>query len=467
VLVALVAGAISSCDLLVIPGGPGGTSGNDESWQVIANAEPNDMSAEDYPLFAGARWAYRNGTADFNPEVHAGSLNERDVLGVVQRRAGPKMTALECYVLRIQDGVRPSIQLYLHRVGDEVQIYGIEALPYTGAPEFLACSGQALFELPMERGQVSDFTLADGTGLRSTVLAQEAVPRLSSAEGFPGPYSTGQPAAWRVVSEYEGILSDALGEGVEETWYVSGMGLVRRTAFSLVYELMEYRDHSDVLQLTEDSGQGSYNPPIESFVIVQLRVDEAAGSDWILENAAEVASSGVLSPLPQYGIAGVRLSDIGASGRLATGTHVFGYQVRTEGRSTLTFTRNGVSGAAPDRVVFEFGATQDSVLSEPSVATHVPYGRPATAVFSVHYFDADGDQPTVKQVCVNGRDCYEMRFVSGKLADGYYESDPIVMDEGIHRFCFRFSDRDDAEPVGIPCLLERTFDIGGPMPSSY
>jgi len=458
----VMASLATSCDWFLAPDDPIGPCPSAE-WDSIPNAIPADRGDEALPLFAGARTILRNATADFNPEVHPGGLIERHVLGVVQLRTGSDYVARDCYVYMIRDAIGPKIRLYLRRSGDGIEIYGIETIPYAGLPEFLPCDGQPLFSLPFADGEATSVSLSGGTSFDSEILRLEIVPRSSTHEDYSGLYSSGTVWAWRVISEYGGALAETLGSGDEETWYAPGVGLVRRTSRSYLYELIDYVPWDQATHLHEDSRSGPYRLPVEDVVVIQLRGSEPAGIGWELTNASDIAQAGVLVPLPEYGLTGLFLADIDDEGRLETGTHAYAFEVRTTGSETLVFERSGAS-VLSETITFAFGESLDPILSDPSVAVSTPIGEPATVTFSVHYSDADGTPPTVSQVCIDGGVCYEMQFESGKLADGTYRSNAIEISQGQHTYCFRFGDVSDANPDDVSCQLTTVFDVGGPVP---
>jgi len=456
---------ITSCTSLIPPVQPVPSGPDDVG--AVRNYRPLDMSIDEFPLFVGARWVYRNATPDVNPEVHAGSAPERQVVAVVYRQDEASETAYECYVLRIRDGSNPTVLCYLHRSPEGVQLYGIEILPYAGAPQLIPCDGQTYFKLPFHKDDQLSFSLYGGTELSSRVVRQELVPVSATVWKLLGPYSSIFGGAWRVRSEYAGTLADAFGKGIEETWYAPGIGLVRRTAESLVYEVVHYRGWEEVTLLTEESKTGPHSLPVGSVVAVQLRGSKATATEgfvWDFVNRAEVAFAGVLSPLSEDGYSGPFFADINNKGRLETGFYVYLFQVRTNGEASLVFAKRDIRTGDESQVRFGFGNEKRVVLSEPTAKTLVQDDRLATVTFSVHYRDEDGNPPTLAIVCIDGTECHDMTFHSGKLADGYYTSAPIPIERGLHSYCFRFSDDEGAVMEETECLLKHVFDVGGPMP---
>ena len=456
---------VTSCTSLIPPLQPAPSEPGDVG--VIRNYRPLDMSLDEFPLFVGASWTYRNATPDVNPEIHAGSVPERQVVAVVYRHDEASKTAHECYVLRIRDGSKPTVLCYLHRSPEGVHLYGIEILPYAGAPELIPCDGQTYCKLPFRKDDQVSFSLYEGTKLNSQVLRQELVAVSATAQKLLGPYSSNFGEAWRVHSEYAGTLADVFGRGIEETWYAPGIGLVRRTAESLVYEVVRYRGWEEAALLTEKSKHGPYSLPVDSVVAVQLRGAKPTATEgfvWDFANRAEVAFAGVLSPLSEDSYSGPFFADINNVGRLETGSYVYLFQVRTNGEASLVFEKRDIKTGDHSQIRFDFGSEQPMVLSDPRVKTMVQDDDHATVTFSVHYRDEDGTPPTLAKVCIDGTQCYDMTFRFGKLADGSYTSAPIPIESGLHRYCFRFSDDEGAVVEQTECLLEHVFDVGGPIP---
>lgn len=462
--------ALSSCESVILPTVPELPS---DSVISVPNFEPAG-STDPFPLFVGARWVYRNATPDFNPEVHAGPNIVQEVVASVQRRVSGTDLAYDSYVLRMRYGSLLVAQVYLHRSSDGVLLHGFEILPYSGAPEMVACSGQPFLALPLAKARDWSFSLVQGSSLESTVVSQEFVPLSNEVWTLLGPYSSVFGNAWRVSSLYAGGLADVFGQGIVEAWYAPGVGMIRRTVESQVYELVTYREQSEVLLLTEDSADRKPSLPVGSVVVVQLRGRAPTSGEavWNLANRTEVSACGVLSLLSDPG-PGSFHADIDSRGRLETGSYVFVFEVRTDGEASLQFERMDY-GEPADLVEYRFGREQALTLSNPSVSTLVTEER-STATFSVRYVDEDGYEPSLAYVGIRTRTTsgysspsyHRMTYVSGKLADGIYRSVAIDLEEGIYQYCFKFSDDPDAtidDLPGIDCELTNAFDIGGPMP---
>jgi hypothetical protein len=197
---------LTSCALLppVVPVPP-----VPEEEPAVANYTPLDSSQDAFPLFVGARWVYRNATSDIIQVIHPGDLIETEVAGIVRRLNAASGTPYECYVLRTQQGTAPEVLSYLHRTRTGVDLYGVERLPYAGAPELTAFSGETYMRLPFDEGLTWSFLRQDMVSLDSVVLGQETVPLSATAWSLLGPYTTAFTAAWRVKSEFWGSLADA------------------------------------------------------------------------------------------------------------------------------------------------------------------------------------------------------------------------------------------------------------------
>ena len=434
----------------------------EDEYSVVRNVH-YPVSSDEYPLFVGAKWVYRNATPDINPEIHSGATLTREVMSTVLYVEPSTDRAYECYVLQIRQDRRPTVQCYLHKSAEGVQIFGVEVLPYTGAPDLLPCNGELYLHQPVSKGDATQFTLFEGTSYDASVINKEYVPSRSVFTQM-GPYTEGFGNAWRIQAEYGGQLADALGDGIEETWLSPGIGVVRRTAESQVYELTSFRARSEVVMLTEDDSGRHFDLPVGSVVAVQLRDPRGTQNipGWECTNRQDVESAGVLSVLSGYSPSDSRFQDIADAGRLDSGSCVFLFEVKMPGEERLEFA-NTVQG---DEIFFEFGESQPFSLSDPDVDISL---NASTVVFSVKYTDPDGNRPSASYVCVDGDPCCPMTFSHGKEADGYYVSDPILLHRGLHTYCFRFSDDPawDGDPLDLEPLLCQVFDIGGPLPFTY
>lgn len=330
---------------------------------AIPNAVPPDASEDVFPLFVGARWVYRDATPDYNPEVHALPGIEVEVEAIVRVHADGT-APYECYVLKGRQGSGPEVRSYLHRTSTGVGLYGVEVAPYVGSHEPGRFAGEEVMRLPLEKSLTWGFADPSGASLASVVVGQEWVPLSGTVWTLLGPYTSTFGDAWRVKSEFGGMLEDAYGQGVVEVWYAPGVGMVRRTADSHVYELVQYRRFDEVTLLGETSDDGPYALPVGAVVVVQLRGSGTAASSgyaWELANEGDVSAGGVLSLLSSGREAGEFFADLAGTERLDRGSYVFVFEVLAQAEATLEFTRWGfgdAASAAVKTVRFEFGNGQ-------------------------------------------------------------------------------------------------------------
>jgi hypothetical protein len=389
---------------------------------------------------------YRDATPDIDPEVRSGAHIEADVLGTVRRVDPSTGAAYDCYVLHTRQVGGPDVVSYLHQASDGVDLYGVEIAQYTGAPELVQVNGEPYMQLPLHQGSSWGFSKPYGGSLRAKVLAQESVPLSAAQRELLHPYAEGATRAWRVEWQYEGVLNDAYGPGIVDTWLVPGAGVVGRSARSRYYELAEFRAREDVIQLPGDFRDAAYphsneqdvgdydrTPSPGQVIAVQFRGEDSSapsGWQWEIEETCwrRLMSEGVLSPLWPGDQGGTFLSDFRGTQKLHTGSYVFLFEVRTAGSTELRFRRVGVGASAglADAFVYTFGEKQPISLSSGS-ATHLETNDGAIVTFKVHYQDGDGVEPSVRQVVVYRRSetpaegmTYDMTFASGKLADGDY-----------------------------------------------
>jgi len=468
-LICAVVGAVvvlllASCESLIPPVVP-----MPDEEPAAANYMPLDSSQDMFPLFVGARWVYRNATPDIVPVIHSGDLIETEVAAIARRLDTASGTPYECFVLRTRQGMAPEVLSYLRRTRDGVALYGIERLPYAGAPELTQFNGESFINLPFEKDLAWSFSRPDTASLDSVILGQETVPLSATVWKLLGPYTAIFTDAWRLKSEFGGSLADAYGYGIVEEWFAPGVGMIKRTADSLFYELVQFRGSDEVTLLEEDSTAGPYYPPVGAVVVVQLRGAKSSASSgyaWELKNWNEITAAGVLTPLSEGGESGEFFADLDGARRVGTGTYVFVFEVRTQGQASLLFTRYGfgtAASAAPESIRFNLGKPQPMNLSEGTVQTLVRTTG-ATATFTVHYTDGDGNPPSLSQVWIDGGTSRDMAFSHGRLADGYYTSGPVPISEGLHTYCFRFSDEESTDASSLPCQLQAVFDVGGLIP---
>lgn len=477
----------ASCGYFAPPDGFGPPSVPPEGL-AERNVEPSNRSEDPFPLYLGARWVYRNATPDVNPELHAGALIETDVAAIVRCADTEASFPYECYVLRTRQGTAPEILSYLHRTSGGVDIYGVEEVASTGAPELTGLNGRPYIPLPLRDGLAWEFSDRYGISLESVVMGQEFVPVRDTVLSLLGPYTSSFGNAWRVKWQFGGPLADAYGQGTVETWHAPGVGVVKRSAESLFYELVELRPPAEVLRIGEklhdapyhpeqEQDCGTYYPARDTVVVFQFRgASASASSDWRWEvkqsSWNDLTATGVLSPLWEGDRRGEFFPDIAGRRKLDTGSCVFAFKVLTAGYAEVQFERSGVGAAEgfADVFAFEFGGEEPTSpirLSEWSVSKTAKETG-ATATFKVHYQDADGEAPTESQVVVykegeapSAGDSYPMYLALGKFADGDYTSSKLPMSLST-RYYYYFEFSNESEPDARTRV--DTFDIGGAMP---
>lgn len=344
--------ALASCQIFTPPVAPEPPDPDGEP----AEANGLDSVAGIFPLFVGARWVYRNATSDLIPVLHPGSEIESEVLAEVRCRDVASGRLYECFVLRTRQGVERETISYVHRTGDGISLYAVRTSGPGLGHQAQAFRGELLLKQALEAGEVWSFGQTTGAFLRSQVMGREVVPLRDTILTLLGPYTESFTDAWRVRSTYGGILADAYGSGVVESWYSTGVGMVKCTAGSLFYELVQFRRSAEVTVLDEDAGSGPYPHAVGSVVVVQLRgYTAAAGSGlvWSLANRDDVTADGVVVSLPG---SGDFAADLDGTDESETGTYVFRFAVRSTARTTLAF-EGRYTGTAqdlpPQRVTFD------------------------------------------------------------------------------------------------------------------
>lgn len=450
---------------------------------LVSNSSAPYLSTDAFPLYVGAKWTYRNATADMNPEVHPGFPLEREIVAMTRCYDPSTSLAYQCYVLRISKMGSIVGHLYLHRTHRGIELLGIETFPQTGTPNLVDGGHELIFELPFRKGESIDITLEEGSEYRVLVRDQERIPLGTIMTAF-GPYAAEFADAFRVQASYSGVFESILARGIEDTWYAPGVGLARISEGSQFFELMETRSRNEVLILDEtNTDDPPYEPPIGSIVVITLRDDQGTAHEpaWQLLHRSGIEEGSVFSILSGLNDIEARHSDIGYSDsstigggvpftRLESGSSVFVLEVRTNGLEVLEF-RNQYTG---ERLAYEFGADQDPILSKADVQVDIDA---ATVAISVHYLDPDGDRPAVRNVTIWEKDPTEgspeviqerMIFAHGKRADGYYIAADIKLDrQKTYNYCFEFDDDppdSEADSEGAKCQLAGIFDIGGTSP---
>jgi hypothetical protein len=325
--------ALASCQILVPPTVPEPPDPDAEA----AEANALDSGAGAFPLFVGARWVYRNATSDLIPVLHPGSEIESEVLAEVRCRDTLSGLLYECFVFRTRQGTERETVSYFHRAADGIELYAVETRIEGATPRTQAFGGELLLKPSLTAGDAWTFGQTTGAFLSSQAMGQETVPLRDTIHALLGPYTNSFTGAWRVRSTFGGILADAYGSGFVECWYSTGVGMVKRTANSLFYELVQFRKSSEIAVLDEDSYAGPHQLPVGSMVVVQLRGHAAAASPgigWSLANRDEVIADGVLVPLAP---AGDFYTDLDGTEAAETGTYVFRFAVQGTGRTALVF----------------------------------------------------------------------------------------------------------------------------------
>jgi hypothetical protein len=344
--------ALASCEILVPPIIPEPPDPDAES----AEANSPDSAAGVFPLFTGARWVYRNATSDLIPVLHPGSEIESEVLAEVRCRDAASGRLYECFVVRTRQGTEREVISYLHRTTDRIELLAVETQELGAARRRQAFGGELLLKPSLTAGDAWTFGQTTGAFLSSQAMGQETVPLRDTIHALLGPYTNSFTGAWRVRSTYGGILADAHGSGIVECWYSTGVGMVKRTAGSLFYELVQFRKSDEIAVLDASSGSGPYRLPVGSMVAVQLRgyaPAAAPGLGWSLENRDAVTADGVLALLAT---SGDFHADLDGTDEAETGTYVFRFTIVGEGRTSLVFEGRYTGTAqdvAPQRISFD------------------------------------------------------------------------------------------------------------------
>ncbi len=343
---------LASCQIFIPPTIPEPPDPDAEP----AEANALDSKAGAFPLFVGARWVYRNATSDLIPVVHPGSGIESEVLAEVRCRDAASGQLTECFVLRTRQGAERETISYFHRAADGIEIYAVETRIQGATPRTQAFGGELFLKPALAAGAAWGSGQIAGDSLSSEVLRKETVPLRDTIHTLLGPYTNSFTGAWRVRSTFGGILADAYGSGIVECWYSTGVGMVKRTAGSLFYELVTFRRSDEVAVLDEASDFGPHRLAVGSLVAVQLRGYAPAadpGLFWSLENRDEVTADGVLGPLA---VSGDFYADLSGTEEAETGTYVFRFAVTGTGRTALDFEGRYAGAAqdlAPRRISFD------------------------------------------------------------------------------------------------------------------
>lgn len=335
--------ALASCQIHVPPEAPEPPDPDVEA----AEANAPDSVAGAFPLFVGARWVYRNATPDLIPVLHPGSEIESELLAEVRCRDTLSGRLYECFVVRTRQGTEREVISYLHRATDRIELFAVETQELGAARRRQAFGGELLLKPSLTAGDAWTFGQTTGAFLSSQAMGQETVPLRDTIHALLGPYTNSFTGAWRVRSTYGGILADAYGSGIVECWYSTGVGMVKRTAGSLFYELVQFRKSDEVAVLDAGLDSGVHQLSVGSMVVVQLRGYAPAadrGIVWSLENRDEVTADGVLVPMATLGDF---YADLDGTEEAETGTYVFRFTVKSKGRTPLVF-EGRYTGTAQD-----------------------------------------------------------------------------------------------------------------------
>jgi len=274
---------------------------------------------------------------------------ESEVLAEVRCRDAASGLLYECFVLRTRQGAEREVVSYLHRTADRIELFAVEARSQGAAPHMQAFGGELLLKPALTAGDSWSFGQTTGVFHESRVMGQETVPLRDTVHTLLGPYTNSFTGAWRVRSTFGGMMADAYGEGIVETWYSSSVGMVKRTAGSLFYELVEFRKRDEVTALDAQSAEGLHRVPVGGLVVVQLRGSAPTADDpgvvWALSNVESVTSGGVLAPLPGGPFGGFH-GDLDGADAADTGTYVFQFLVQSHGKASLSFRGRNLGDAS-------------------------------------------------------------------------------------------------------------------------
>ena len=345
----------------------------------VPHAEPPEF--DPWPLFAGARWVYRNATVDFNPEVHPVRLLTAEVLAnvyCIDRMTG---AAWECFALHTTEHPDRGQTAYVHRTTDSLLQFsstlqdrdsdfpGFVALRYpvtrdtywvynvpraTGATGDTAlwdqaqgCSGvRSLLEV----GGQGECSVASDVALLRIIHDRETVGMSNVADSLLGGYTAVFTQAWK-MEVYNGIEEYPdyhwWAREPEYTWLVPSIGPVKQVARSSVFELTRFVHAEEILHLSVPAEGNLQRVPRNGLVVVQLRGTEPPYADsesWVVAENSGLTPQAVVKPilLPD-GDRGFH-SDIDSNGNaLRSGTYVFRFHAAEEGYATLRLEREGPS----------------------------------------------------------------------------------------------------------------------------
>ncbi len=344
----------------------------DSMLSIVRNAAP--PLSDPYPLFAGARWVYRNATPDLNPEVHTSTVRVDEILATVRLVDSASSSAWECYLMKSTEYPHATETYYIHRSEDAVVVFDEKLRdPSQVFPGFvlmnLPCRADTYWAYNIPKTQTGEIywnsvwvaqgsrsgllvgTDVDGevVFLRS-VFDRETVGVSKSTQTLLGPYTSAFTMAWRCETydgrdEYPSYLWYL--RVPERTWYAPGVGLVKANSSSSVLELSECVLGSEVLNLTQQSTREMYQVEEQGLVVIELRGTvrtDARPVTWALQEMSGLTPDNqrrnVLDPMGEPDF----FADIDSAGReLVSGTYVYRFRAAREGYATLVLTRSGQS----------------------------------------------------------------------------------------------------------------------------
>ena len=338
---------LSGCMAPVGPVDPGPTDVPepvDYSLVGAANVVP-EVAGDPYPLFVGARWIYRNTASDWNPQIGASGLVESEIVAEVQ--GNDKV----CYILHTRYSNGPDEHIFLHRMANQVTVEGSRTVISEGAQSSLTIHPSLTYlQFPLFDGKVWTVPLSGGL-IDVEVLHQEVIAIENGITSLLGMQPAIFTNAWRVHYHLIGDAPAFFGGPVQFLWFVPGVGMIKHVLNSVDYELVEYRERSEVLVLTEDDDRGTEKIAEGGIVTVQLRggaPGKAISGGWTLDSYGEELT---LIKTAFYD----DLADVAGNG---SGTYVFTFRATQAGTADLEFTRfnqdNGiVEGDFDVRVIVE------------------------------------------------------------------------------------------------------------------
>ena len=221
------------------------------------NVEPS-LSGDPIAYRVGARWRYRDATADHRPTYRPGPDLSMEILGTVAAADGA-----ELYVLHQEEPDGTERLYYLHRDGRGVVEYARSengALMIPGAPA-------RVIDLPFVAEKKWSYRIA-GENYEVDCFFPETL-WLGSGIHFD---------CWKI-----GVRNVTTGEA-EYYWFKNGSGLLKIVRHSLSYELIDASttEASAIHRFGWEDRDGTAAIDVGDRVVVQLPAEEASGYEWIL-----------------------------------------------------------------------------------------------------------------------------------------------------------------------------------------